>query len=65
MLDGVAGDDGGVDRPDGGADDPVGLDLRFVQSLVDAALIGSERAAALQHEDDLAVRLLAYHVDGI
>ena len=65
MLDGVAGDDGGVDRPDGGADDPVGLDLRFVQGFVDAALVRSERAAALQHEDDLAVRLFAYHVDRI
>ena len=50
----VAGDQRGVDRADRGADDPVGLDAGFVQRLIDADLIGAERAAALQHQDDLA-----------
>ncbi len=29
----------------------------FVQRLIDAGLIGAERAAALEHQDDLARRL--------
>ncbi len=62
---GIAGDDARVDRSDRGADDPIGLDFRLVQGLVDAALIGAERAAALQDEHDLPVRLLADHVDGV
>ena len=45
----------GVDGADRGADDPVRLDARLVQGLIDAALIGAERAAALEHEHDLAV----------
>src|SRR3977135_2308078 len=55
----IAGDDRAVDRADRGADDPVWLDARLVQRLVDADLVGAERAAALQHEDDLARDLLA------
>ena len=50
----VAGDDGGVDRADRRSDQPVGLDPGLVQRLVDAGLIGSERPAALEDEDDLA-----------
>ncbi len=51
----AAGDDGGVDRADRGADHPVGLDPGLVQRLIDADLIGAERAAALQHQHLLAV----------
>src|SRR5271163_1242176 len=65
MLDSVAGDDAGVDGADRGANDPIGLDFRLMQGLVYAALIGAQRAAALQNEHDLPIRLLADHVDGI
>ena len=50
---GVAGDQRGVDGADRRSDHPVGLDAGLVQRLVDADLIGAERAAALQHEHDL------------
>ena len=60
----VAGDDAGVDGADRCADDPIGLDARLVQRLVDAALIGAERAPALEHERALAVVLGADLVDG-
>ena len=60
----VAGDDAGVDGADRGADDPIGLDARLVQRLIDAALIGAERAPALEHERALAVVLGADLVDG-
>ncbi len=49
----VAGDDGGVDGADRGADDPVRLDAGFMHGLIDAALVGAERAAALEHQDHL------------
>ena len=49
----VAGDDGGVDRADRRSDQPVGLDAGLVQRLVDAGLVGAERPAALEDEDDL------------
>src|SRR5437764_667302 len=38
----------------GGADDPVRFDASLVQRLVDASLIGPQRAAALQHQHDLS-----------
>ena len=50
----IAGDQAGVDGADRGADDPVRLDAGLVQRLIDAGLIGAERAAALQHQHDLA-----------
>ena len=50
----VAGDQARIDRPDRGADHPVGLDARLMHRLVDAGLIGAERAPALEDEDDLA-----------
>ena len=50
----VAGDQAGVDGADRCADDPVGLDAGLVQRLIDAGLIGAERAAALEDENDLA-----------
>ena len=48
----IAGDDGGVDRADGDAGDPVGIDLGLGERGVDAGLVGAERAAALQHQGD-------------
>jgi hypothetical protein len=65
LVNRIAGDDAGVDRPDRGADDPIGLDLRFMQGLVDATLIGPERTASLQNEHDLPICLLADHIDGV
>ena len=53
----------GVDRADRRADHPVGLDARLVQRLVHADLVGAERAAALQHQHDLARKLGACHYD--
>ena len=50
----VAGDQAGVDGADRGADHPVRLDAGLVQRLVDAHLVGAQRAAALQHQHDLA-----------
>src|SRR5262249_11119431 len=50
----VAGDETGVDGPDRRSDDPVRLDAGFVQRLIDAGLISPERAATLQHQNDLA-----------
>ena len=47
-------DDGGVDRAYRRPDQPVRLDAGFVQSLVHAGLVGAERAAALEDQDDLA-----------
>ena len=55
----IAGDQAGIDGADRGADDPVRLDAGFVQRLIDAGLVGAERAAALQHQHDLAGRILA------
>src|SRR5581483_2254686 len=51
----IAGDDGAVDRADRVADHPVGLEPRLVHPLVHAAVVGAERAAALQHEHRLPV----------
>ena len=54
VLRGVAGDQGGVDRADRGADHPVRFNAGFLERLIDAGLIGAERAAALEHQNDLA-----------
>ena len=48
----IAGDQGGVDRPDGYARDPVRLNVGLGQRLIDAGLVGTERAAALQEQCD-------------
>ena len=53
----VAGNEARVDGTDGRADDPVRLDAGLMQGLIDARLIGAERAAALKDEDDLALLL--------
>ena len=50
----IARDQRRVDRADRRPDHPIGLDARVMQGLVDADLIGTERAPALQHQDDLA-----------
>src|SRR6185436_2495335 len=53
----VAGNDGAIDRADRDAGDPVRQIAPLRQGLVDAGLIGAERAATLEHETDLpAVR---------
>src|SRR5262249_1797687 len=41
----VASNQASIDGTNGGADDPVWLYASFVQSLIDAGLIGAERAA--------------------
>jgi len=46
----VAGQDRGIDRADGNAGEPVGLDAGLVQALIDAGLVRAERTAALQHQ---------------
>jgi hypothetical protein len=48
----IACDDGGIDRPDRDASDPVRMDVRFCQRLVDASLVGPQRTAALQEQGD-------------
>src|SRR6185436_13592027 len=58
-----------VDRADRDAGVPVRPHARFMQALVDAGLVGAERAAALQHERHGLVvrqgerrdRLVAHH----
>src|SRR5215212_4752603 len=49
----VARNQAGVDGPDRGSDQPVGLDAGLVQGLVRADLVGSEGTAALQDQNDL------------
>ena len=49
-LPGIAGDDGGVDRPDRDARDPIGVEVDLGQCFVDARLVGAERAATLQQK---------------
>ena len=51
----IAGNEARIDRADGGADDPVRLDFRFVERLVNAGLVRAERAPALKDEDDRAL----------
>src|SRR5262249_34037902 len=41
----VASDQAGIDGADRGADDPIRLDPRFMQRLIDARLVRAERAA--------------------
>ena len=48
VLGWIAGDDRRIDRTDGDARHPVGLDPGLMHRLIDAGLIGAERAAALQ-----------------
>ena len=48
----IAGNQGRVDGANRGAHDPVGHQIVLMQRLVDAGLVGAERAAALQHQHD-------------
>jgi hypothetical protein len=48
----VPGDQGGVDRTDRHAGDPIGMDGCLRERFVNSGLIGPERATALQHQSD-------------
>src|SRR5712664_4410036 len=48
----ISGDDRRIDRADRYAAHPVGFDVGFMQSLVDAGLVGAERPATLQDQGD-------------
>ena len=50
LLGRVAGDERRVDGADGDARDPVGVAFGLAKRLIDASLIGAQRAAALQHQ---------------
>ena len=50
VLGRIAGNDRRIDRADRNARNPVRLNAGFVHRLIDAGLIGAERAAALQHK---------------
>src|SRR4029079_10083152 len=52
-----------MDGADRGADQPVRLDARLVQRLINAGLISAGRTAALQDEHDLAGIVIADLVD--
>ena len=52
LLQRIAGDDRRIDAADGDAGNPVRIQPRFVQGLIDPRLIGAQRAAALQHQGD-------------
>src|SRR5580704_15959277 len=52
----VARDDGGIDRSDRYAGDPVGMDIGFRKRLVDTSLICAERTAALQQQGNALKR---------
>src|SRR4030095_8733592 len=52
----VAGDQGGVDCADRDTRNPVGLQICFGKRVVDASLIGAERASALQEQGDAVER---------
>ena len=56
VIGSVAGDDSAVDRADRNAGNPVGMNIGFRQRLVDASLICSECAAALQNQGDTLER---------
>src|SRR5260370_24465760 len=49
----IAGDEARIDGTDRCADNPVRLNSSLVQRLIDACLIRSKRAAALQYQHDL------------
>src|SRR5262249_45776752 len=49
----IAGNEARIDGADRGADDPIGLDLRFMQRLIDAGLVGAQCAAALKDQHGL------------
>jgi hypothetical protein len=56
----IAGNDRRVDRADGDAGDPVGVDVGLCQSLVDTSLVCPQRTAALQDKGDTLEREAAF-----
>src|SRR5947209_6683523 len=48
----IAGDEGRVERANRDAPDPVRVQVGLGQRLIDAALVGAQRAAALQQQRD-------------
>src|SRR5258707_614851 len=50
----IARDQTGIDCADRSPDNPVRLDIRFIQSLIDARLVRSKRATTLKHQHYLA-----------
>ena len=58
----VAGNDGGVDGADRDARHPIGMKPGFGQPLIDAALVGAERAAALERQCDAFEGRAFHHV---
>ena len=52
----IAGDQGRVHGADRNAGDPIGMEVRLRQRLIDAGLIGAERASALQQQRDALER---------
>jgi len=53
MFGRAAGDQRGIDGADGNAGDPNGFAAMLGQRFIDAALVRSERTAALQRQGDL------------
>src|SRR5258706_2621737 len=53
----IARDQTGIDCADRSPDNPVRLDIRFIQSLIDARLVRSKRATTLKHQHYLAGQL--------
>src|SRR5262249_6515898 len=52
----VAGDQGRIDRANRNSGDPIGMQVRLGQPLIDAGLEGAERAAPLQYQSDAVER---------
>jgi hypothetical protein len=52
ILGSVPSDDRACHRPNGSADDPLGIDCLLQQMLVSAGQIGAERIASAEHQDE-------------
>jgi hypothetical protein len=59
----VAGDQTCIDGTDRRTDDPVWFDSVFMKRVIDASLVGPERASALQDKDDLTIFLFLSSLD--
>src|SRR5258706_4331963 len=60
-LCGIAGNDRAIDRSDRRAGNPVGVEPMFVQRLIDANLVCTERTPSLQHKSNPAIRGPLWH----
>ena len=58
---GIARNDGGIESADRYAGNPVGIEACLIKRLIDASLISSERAAALQDERNAFERRTIAH----